>query len=235
MMKRRTTREIERINNYENKWKIQTNMNKFKIIHVSKHDPTPINIAGRNINYSPSGTILGLKINKRGIVPHIKQRCKLATISLKKLKRFSKLTPRTKLHLYKALVLPIVEYPAIPLNIINNNNKYKLQSIQNKALRWAAGDRPPYDTTVQQLHQRFNMETINVRNFNQSFKVWETLRTHQQETVDNIKNEHEPASHFWWKKAYISEHQIKPLPIFRSPVFQGHRGGGRVGEEGEEE
>ena len=35
---RRITSEIERINELENKWKIKTSINKFKIIHLDKRD-----------------------------------------------------------------------------------------------------------------------------------------------------------------------------------------------------
>lgn len=214
MMKRRTIRAIEEINEYEKKWKIKTNANKFQVLHISKHNPLPFIIAGRNINYSNSGKILGLKINKTGIIPHINERKNLATVALKKIKRFSKLNSKTKLHLYKALVLPHLEYPPIPLNIIKIKNKLKLQAVQNKALRWIAGDIPPYHTTIEQLHQIWKIEPINIRNFKQGCRVWNTIRIYHQEADNRLTSEEFTSSHTWWKKSYINENQQIPAPIY---------------------
>ena len=37
-----TALEIERINNYEKKWKIQTSINKFSLLSISKLRPEPV-------------------------------------------------------------------------------------------------------------------------------------------------------------------------------------------------
>ena len=46
----------------------------------------------------------------------------------KKNKRFIKLDPKVKLHLYKALVRPLMEYPIIPNGIQSKAHLKKMQS-----------------------------------------------------------------------------------------------------------
>ncbi|XP_063597243.1 uncharacterized protein LOC134773927 [Penaeus indicus] len=69
-------------------------------------------------------------------ITHIKQRITQAQTTLTRLRLFSCCTPRTKIRLYKTVRL-ILEYTAIPLVAISNSQKYKKQSVQNKALLWA--------------------------------------------------------------------------------------------------
>ena len=44
-----TALEIERINNYEEKWKIQTSINKFSLLSISKSRPEPVIVNNRQI------------------------------------------------------------------------------------------------------------------------------------------------------------------------------------------
>lgn len=213
MLKRKTERAITELNNYEKQWKIKTNPTKFQILHISKINPPPIEINGINIPYARDSKILGLKMSRNGITGHIKDKIKTARATLTKLKRFSKLSPKVKIHLYKALVLPHIEYPPVPLNSITHSNKYKLQSIQNKAIRWANGDRPPYTTTIEELHHRYKLEPINIRNFKQAYNIWEKLRIHQEEELIKITNEEVRGTHSWWPLSYIDFNDQMPEPL----------------------
>ena len=103
----RTKREIELINNYEDIWKIKTNMHKFKILQLGANIKTPIAINNNIIQIANEGHILGLKINTRGYIKHMTQRKNLAEIALGKLYKFRNLSTKIKTHLVKALVLPV--------------------------------------------------------------------------------------------------------------------------------
>ena len=70
-MATRTTQEIEKINNYERKWKIKTNKSKFKIIPVAVQKKNIIIIDGEIIEFSGNGNILGLTVSRNGISKHI--------------------------------------------------------------------------------------------------------------------------------------------------------------------
>ena len=109
MLARRTEREAKRIDDYEKKWKIKTSRHKFKILSVSKSKPEQIKINNEDIPFNDSITVLGLKIKRTGIVQHLNDRRNLEKIEIAKLQRFSKLTPKIKSHLYKSLVLLILE------------------------------------------------------------------------------------------------------------------------------
>ena len=55
-----TKHAIEQINNYENKWKIQTNINKFQIMNVSRRNTAPVIVNRKEINYTNKTKILGM-------------------------------------------------------------------------------------------------------------------------------------------------------------------------------
>lgn len=221
MCKRRTERAIREVNEYEKKWKIKTNQAKFKILHLSKTQPLPIEIDGAVIPFTREARVLGLKLTRTGIQTHVTERLRLAKTAQTKLKRFSNMAPKTKLHLYKALVAPHLCYPPIPLNAISKTNQTKLQTVQNKALRWINGDRPPYHTTVEELHNLYRLKPLNIKNFQAGYQVWKNLREHQPEDVQNLLDEETRATHMWWPRAYIAEDTRAPPPLYRGGNREG--------------
>lgn len=94
---------------------------------------------------------------------------------LTKLKRFSCFRSRTKLHLFKALVQPHLDYSPIPTITVTINNMQKIQLIQNKALRWINFDVPTYHTTAKTLHEKYNLMPCNQFIYIQAFHAWEKL------------------------------------------------------------
>lgn len=216
MLKHRTIREINRLNSYEKKWKIKTNQNKFQMVYLSKQNPPPINIDGHQLNYRNEATVLGLKINTRGFIPHIRNRLRLAKEASKKLKRFTSLTSKTKLHLVKALVIPHLLYPPTPLYAASKSNLMKLQRILNSNLRWVNGDAPPYHNSIKQLHEKWNITPINIKLFEQNFKVWEKIRNHFPDQYENLTINRE-RTHQWWPSSIITEDNIAPEPIYIIP------------------
>ena len=58
-MAKKVEREILNINNHENKWKIKTNTNKFKIIPPAIRNTHPVTVEGNIIPYSKEGILLG--------------------------------------------------------------------------------------------------------------------------------------------------------------------------------
>ena len=109
-----TAIEIERINQYERKWKIQTNMTKFNILSISKLRPEPIEIQGRIIPFANEAKTLGLTLKRTDTLMHVNNRIGMAKQQSLKIKRFAKLSEKNKLYLYKALIRPLLEYPIIP-------------------------------------------------------------------------------------------------------------------------
>lgn len=75
--------------------------------------------------------------------------------------RFNTLPQRIKLHLIKAFVRPITTYAPIPMITVSNTNIKKLQTIQNKGLRFAYDERYPYTRNSKTLHEISDLEPIN--------------------------------------------------------------------------
>lgn len=57
-MGRMTATENKNINDYERKWKIKTNINKFKIIAIGKRNKADIMIDDKIYSYANEGTVL---------------------------------------------------------------------------------------------------------------------------------------------------------------------------------
>ena len=126
MMKRKTERAIESINEFEKKWKIQTNSNKFQMLSVSKLLPPDIVIDGNQIQYANNINILGLNWKRTGINNHIPIRVAAARGACNKLKRFDGLNPKIKDHLYKSYSEAHLGLPSL-----NNGCHIKLKYIKN--------------------------------------------------------------------------------------------------------
>lgn len=101
-MMRKTEEEISKLNEYEKKWKINTNKNKFKVIPISKIKQPPLIVNGEIIPYNSNGKVLGLQISTRRITTHVKNIINLAKQSLIKLAIFSELEIK-KNYIYTSL------------------------------------------------------------------------------------------------------------------------------------
>ena len=169
MTARRTERAIAGVNNYERKWKIKTNQNKFKVLLMSVTKPAPLTIEGTNINFSNNVQILGLTLRSSGLKTHINAKIAMARGRVNKLRRFRHLKPKTKSYLYKSLVRSAMEYPNIPLCIISKYNKDRMQKFQNSVLRKYI-DSDSADS-IEVLHNKYKIEPINARMYRRTEKT----------------------------------------------------------------
>ena len=84
-------------------------------------------------------------------------------MTLNKLYRFNKAPFKVKRHLYKALVRPILEYPAVTLSYTGITNKKKIQRIQNKATRLITNTKLNDRIRSEAIHNNAKMESMNIR------------------------------------------------------------------------
>ncbi len=70
VMKIKLEGEIERINRFERKWKIKTSQEKFKVIPIAQYKTEQISINGLDIITCKEGKLLGLKLQRTGLVGH---------------------------------------------------------------------------------------------------------------------------------------------------------------------
>ncbi len=109
VIKLKVEREIERINKFERKWKIKTSEEKFKIIPIAQYETKKINVNGKEIDTTTSGKFLGLNISTTGFIGHITKTISKGNAILSQLRRFSKLTSKTKTTLVKTLLISVIQ------------------------------------------------------------------------------------------------------------------------------
>ena len=152
----RSEMEITRVNEYEKKWKIKTNKNKFKMISASKTAPYPISVEDENLNFTTEVNILGLTLTRTGCQKHLGAKIRSAKGQLLKLRRFEHLNPSLIIRLYLTLVRSIIEYPPIPNGILAKGNLMKLQRLQNSALKLAVRRTDDRYMTIKDIHEKYN-------------------------------------------------------------------------------
>ena len=89
-----------------------------------------------------------------------------------------------------------MEYPIIPSCLASNTNLLKMQSLQNKALRGAIkDDEDLQELNLEELHQHFKLEPVNVRLHRLATKAWDKLATLDealvQQSVAENDNQHQ--------------------------------------------
>ena len=186
MLNKRTERQIIALNNFEQSWKIKTNLNKFTPIHLSARNTIPLNINEDLIDFQSDGSSLGLSISRNGYYKHINNRKTKATTALTKLYRLKLLPEHIKIHLVKALVLPVLYYLPIPMNTLSNRQINILQKVQNKALRFATNQRYPFTLTTEAIHIRTKTKPVNVFLHDQANRIWQSLEIINNNTYNNL-------------------------------------------------
>ncbi len=214
MMKIKAEREIERINKYERLWKIQTSEEKFKIIHVAKYKTYPITVNGKNINSSKEGKLLGFKLQATGITGHATDRIKIGKGILAKLKRFDHLTPKIKATLVKTLLIPVLEYPPIPLCSLSKTQKINIQKIINKGLRFINSNEAE-TLTIKETHEKYSITPFNISTYNKALKIWQTVELTQENLYTQLVTPRN-TQHNWFPRTSNLIQAPPPAPIYTS-------------------
>ena len=213
----RTGREIDRVSSFEAKWRIRTNMAKFTVIAPATRNPAQLLANDDPIDFRPSGSLLGLKISGTGYSSHVTSRVNKARTALATLYRFRELEPKIKLHLVRAMVLPVLTYPPIPLHALSKRAHSRLQKVQNAALRFAYGVR--WDDYIRSvtLHEEADIPPVNVRLHQLAARVWQRMADENWEQYLALRDLHEAApdrDHSWFPRS-IRALENDPAPIPR--------------------
>ena len=83
------------------------------------------------------------------------------------MQRFRSASTKTKTHLYKALIRPLITYAPNILQLAAPSNQHKLQVIQNKSLRFIHDIHWTDFITNETLHEGSNIQPLNI--------YWRTL------------------------------------------------------------
>lgn len=201
IMSNHTGEAIENINRYEKKWKIKTNINKFKVIPLAKRVTSPLIVEGNVMDYSSQGTVLGLKVTGTGYSSFIKEKKQRAQDILSKLQRFRNLSEKNKKKLYLALIRSVLEYPPVPLNTVSKTRMKDLQTIQNKALRFIYNIKYTDYITNEELHRRAELPTIEQLIKERATVTWEKI-TELELATDLLERDEEGGrEHFWFRES----------------------------------
>ena len=214
IMARHTARAIETINQYESKWKIQTNTTKFKIIPMAKFKLQPVIVDDNAIPYSHEGKVLGLPITTNGYKKAFTQKKNAGGANLLKIKRFRGLNPPNKRKLYNALVKSSLTYPPVPMNGASETNQRMLQVIQSKALRFIYNVRYTDRISNEMLHLGADMEPVNMFLHNQASKIWRKTDLTLSDTMKEWILEGTEAEHHWFRRSRSKALGQPPRPLF---------------------
>ena len=219
MLNARTGREVERINAFEEKWKIRTNMTKFTAIPMATRNPTPLLVDDELVDFSDRGSLLGLSITGRGYTTNITKRVATAKAALANLYRFRDLDTKLKLHLVKAMVIPILTYPPIPTHALSKRAISRLQKVQNAGLRFAFNTRWDDFTTSERLHEAASIPAINTRLHHMALKVWERMEAEGWEQFLALQEQSEGApdrDHACFPRSLLAlQNNPNPEPRYR--------------------
>ena len=225
-MARNTGRAAEVRNRYERQRKIRNHLDKLRIVTPRRRVPAPLVIDGRRIRYSQECCHLGLRMTLQGIKSQIVHLKAKADRNLNKLRRFRDLPADTKVYLYKVLIRPILEYPAVALVTASRSAQYELQIVQNKALMWAHGYGPDFARpTNQALHEHFGVEPLNVRLHELARRTWTRLDEDQDpnfmQLVQDFAHVDDQVEHSWWRRSRPRAIGPPPAPMISHRDIRG--------------
>ena len=186
---------------WELKWRIHSHPEKSKVTYIERKsrreprqislyknfpDPVPIPISQCNM-------VLGLNIDKHlRFNIHIKQKVAIAQNALSNLERFRGSSPKTKLHLYKAFILPLLTYCPLALSLAAPTNISTLQRVQNRALRFAFGVKWYDFRTSLSLHEESGIAPINITHYYRTEKQLTLFQDRHAHTYNFISNLYPP-------------------------------------------
>ena len=181
--------EINKQNQFEKKWKISTNIQKFCILNIGFFKAPNVIINNSPIPYSTETKLLGLNIADRNFyVKHSEINAARANAELQKLYKFKRLSISSKLRLYKALIRPLLTYPVIPLNILSNEKLKRLQVAQNNGIRWIMDERWPAHCPIDQRHEDLKLEKIDQRIMRLDKDAWAQIDEENDEFYQETCN-----------------------------------------------
>ena len=187
-LKKITESEVKKINEYENIWKINTNMNKFQIIPLPGNRKEKIEIDNKQIEYSPSGISLGMKISKAGFNAHTNQRIAIAKSAIPKLYSLIELSPSNKRLLYLTMIRSKLLYPTTPLQTRSTTMIKKMQVVQNRCARIITKTRLTEHQTNSSINQRANLTAINIVLHNNAKSIWNKMNLTEDQQLKMIVN-----------------------------------------------
>ena len=196
--------EITKQNEYERKWKISTNMQKFEVIAIGNRKMPSLNINNEIIHYKLEVTLLGMKISYNNFFSaQIQSNVNKARTSLSEIYKFLYLKRKLKIRLYKSVVQPLLVYPPAPLNMCSNNQMQQLQLVQNKAIRWI----DQQWCNIREKEEQYKIEPIKDRIRRLAEGVWYKLEELETTVLQETLAIDYQRPHGWFRSSYAATFQ----------------------------
>ncbi|MPC51788.1 hypothetical protein E2C01_045642 [Portunus trituberculatus] len=140
------------------------------------------------------------------------QRVVQAKSALTRLFRFRDLATGLKLQLIKALVLPILYYPPVPLHALSKTTISRLQKVQNSTLRFTFGTK--WDDFISSA----SLPALNVHLHEMATKLWQRMEDEGWDQYRVLKALHEETPHqqyAWFPRSLLRLEDGQPEPRYR--------------------
>ena len=184
---RAIVREVGRQLDFERSWKIRTNVEKLKAVHLGMRDCPQLVVRGARVDWVPRATMLGWRLGAHHAVPDVGERRGRAFSVLAQLGRFANLPWKVKRQLYYSLVRPLLEYPPIPQHLMSRTRMLSLQRVQNSAVRWILRRSRADGFSSEDLHRMAGVDPLNVYIHRRAEGIWRSLRRHFPELVADLE------------------------------------------------
>jgi len=209
---------------WELKWRIQSHPDKTAVTYfnIKRDVPRQIFLYPFILNPTPiqrhlTNKVLGLIFdNNLSFHRQVTSKVAMAKTTLSNLERFRDSSPQTKLHLYKALILPLLTYCPLALSLTAKTNHLKLQTIQNRALRFALGVKWYDFKTAQSLHRDTDLPPLNLTLHHRIMKQLEKFRAIHEATYAFIEDLNTRNRIVHQHNILDTETHIPPDPIYTS-------------------
>ena len=205
----------EYLNKYEKKWKIQTCEEKFKILPIAQYKTKKIKVNDKEMDTCKEGKFLELKLRNTVFIGQYNDVKNKGTAVLTNLKRFRNLSPKVKATLVKTLLIPILEYPPVPICAASLTQKRNMQIVINKALKFINCNEDN-EFTVDVLHTLYNITPLNISIHEKAKKTWEAVRVTEPEHYNTLTTTYE-REHAWFPKSSKIINENTPEAIITRP------------------
>ena len=122
-----------------------------------------------------------------------------------------------KTTLVKTLLIPVLEYPTIPICKASLTQKRKLQIVLNKAVRFIHCNEEEQLNT-EQLHNKYNITPLNISSYYKAKKTWDRVKNTEDEQIYEELVRHREITHNWFPKTSTIIDAPPPLPIYTSQL-----------------
>ena len=104
------------------------------------------------------------------------------------------------------------------MGAISRSNMVTMQVLQNRALKMAVNGTPDQQKTIRELHEQFNVETINLRLYNRLQKSWNKIEELDPDlyAVSGQTAREGGRDHYWWPSVGKTYDGNPPEPIYVS-------------------